>query len=39
MKIKVRGNFEPNVISHNTDLEKLFPDNELLKDKEFESNQ
>ena len=39
MKIKVRENSKPNIIGHNTDLEKIFPDNELLKEKESESNQ
>ena len=39
MKIKVRENSKPNTISHITDLEKVFPDNELLKDGESESNQ
>ena len=39
MKIKVRENSKPNTISHITDLENVFPDNELLKDEESESNQ
>ena len=39
VKIKIRENSKPKTISHTTDLEKVFPDNELLKDEEFESNQ
>ena len=39
VEIKVRENSNPNTISHITDLEKIFPDSELLKDEESESNQ
>ena len=35
-----RENSKHNItVSHTTDLEKMFPDNELLKDEESESNQ
>ena len=37
MKIKVRENSKPITVSYITDLEKRFPDNELLKEKEPES--
>ena len=39
VKIKVREIFKPNTVSHITDLENIFPDNELLEDEETESNQ
>ena len=38
-KVKLGKNSKPNTISHITNLEKILPDNELLKDKESESNQ
>ena len=38
-KIKLSENSKSNTISHITNLEKIFPDNELLKDKKSESNQ
>ena len=39
VKIKVRENFKLNTISHITDSEKVFPNNELLREMESESNQ
>ena len=39
VKIKIRENSKLNTISHITDLEKVFPDNEFLKDEASESNQ
>ena len=39
IKIKIRDICEPNAISHITDLENFFPENELLRDEEFESDQ
>ena len=38
VKMEARVNSKPHTISHYTNLEKMFPDNELLKDKESESN-
>ena len=38
-KIKLSENSKSNSIGHITNLEKIFPDNELLKDKKSESNQ
>ena len=39
VKIKVRENFKLNTISHITDSEKFFSNNELLREKKSESNQ
>ena len=34
VKIEIRDNSKPNTVSHITDLETIFPDNELLKDED-----
>ena len=39
IKIEIRDICETNTISHITDLEIFFSENELLMDEEFESNQ
>ena len=39
IQIKVRENFKLNTISHITDSEKVFSNNELLREMESESNQ
>ena len=38
VKMTVRENSKPDITSHSTGLEKLFPDNKLNKDHDPESN-